>query len=93
MPGFSWSPMEPRHYALFAVNGLVLGGAYFFLIEALRLAEASVVAPYKYVTLLWAILIGMVLWGDLPDLRMLAGALLVVASGLYILHRELTARA
>ena len=89
----AWSPMEPRHYALFAVNGVVLGGAYFFLIEALRLAEASVVAPYKYVTLLWAILIGAVLWGDLPDIRMLSGALLIVASGLYILHHELTARA
>lgn len=88
----AWSPMELRHYMLFAMNGLVLGGAYFFLIEALRLAEASVVAPYKYVTLLWAVLIGLALWGDLPDLQMLAGALLVVASGLYILHRELTAK-
>ncbi len=84
-----WAAMSLEHYALFAVNGLVLAAAYFFLIEALRLAEASVVAPFKYVTLVWAVLIGMGLWGDVPDMRMFAGAFLVIASGLYILHREL----
>lgn len=86
---FDWAPMSVEHYALFAVNGLVLGAAYYFLVEALRLAEASVVTPYKYATLIWAVLIGMAIWGDLPDLGMIAGAVLVVASGLYILHREM----
>lgn len=59
------------------------------MIEALRLTEASVIAPFKYATLLWAVLLGMVLWDDIPDVRMFGGAALVVASGLYILHREL----
>jgi len=86
---FAWEPISAVQYGMFAINGLVLGGAYFFLVEALRLAEASVVTPYKYATLIWAILIGIAVWGDLPDLQMLGGAVLVVASGLYILHREL----
>ena len=86
---FAWEPVSPRQYGLFAANGLVLGGAYFFLIEALRLTEASVIAPFKYATLLWLVLLGMVLWDDIPDVRMFGGAALVVASGLYILHREL----
>jgi drug/metabolite transporter (DMT)-like permease len=86
---FGWAPISPVQYLMFAVNGVVFGAAHFFLVEALRLAEASVVAPFKYVTLIWAILIGMALWQDMPDMRMFVGALLVVASGLYILHREL----
>lgn len=86
---FAWEPISAIQYGMFAINGLVLGGAYFFLVEALRLAEASLVTPYKYATLIWAILIGIAVWGDLPDLQMLGGAVLVVASGLYILHRVL----
>ena len=89
MPVYRWAAFSAIQYVMFAINGFVLGGAYFFLVEALRHAEASVVTPYKYATLIWAILIGMVVWRDSPDLQMLAGAILVVASGLYILHREL----
>ncbi len=86
---YAWVPISPAQYLLFAINGLVFGAAHYFLVEALRHAEASVVAPFKYVTLVWAILIGIALWGDLPDKRMFVGACLVIASGLYILHREL----
>jgi drug/metabolite transporter (DMT)-like permease len=83
-----WRAMSMHHIGLFAINGIVLGAAYFFLIEALRLAEASMVSPFKYVTLIWAILLGRLLWGDVPGAPVLIGAALIVASGLYILHRE-----
>ena len=83
-----WREMSTHHIALFAINGIVLGAAYFFLIEALRLAEASVVSPFKYVTLVWAILLGQLVWGDVPSAQVLIGAVLIVVSGWYILHRE-----
>ena len=83
-----WRDMSMHHIGLFAINGIVLGGAHFFLIEALRLAEASMVSPFKYVTLVWAVLFGLLLWGDAPGASVLIGAALIVASGLYILHRE-----
>ena len=86
---FAWEPISAAQYGMFAINGLVLGGAYFLLVEALRLAEASVVTPYKYATLIWAVVIGLVVWGDIPKPQMYVGAILVVGSGLYILHREL----
>jgi drug/metabolite transporter (DMT)-like permease len=89
---WGWKPISPSQLALFAVNGFVLGLAHFFLIEALRLTGAAVIAPYKYVTMLWAVLFGFVLWGDLPDAWMIAGGTLVVGSGLYILHRESVAK-
>jgi len=83
-----WRDMSMWHIGLFAINGVVLGAAHFFLIEALRFAEASMVSPFKYVSLIWAILFGQMLWGDTPGARILIGAVLIVASGLYILRRE-----
>jgi drug/metabolite transporter (DMT)-like permease len=58
------------------------------LIRAFRTAPASVVAPFSYSSLLWATLFGFVLFGDLPDGWTLAGAALIIGSGLYIFHRE-----
>jgi len=83
-----WRDMSIDHIGLFAINGVVLGAAYFFLIEALRYAEASMVSPFKYVTLLWAILLGQLIWDDVPGAQVLIGAVLIIASGWYILHRE-----
>ena len=85
---YGWKPISGPQLALFAVNGLVLGLAHFFLIEALRLTGAAVIAPYKYITMVWALLFGFVLWGDSPDAWMMVGGVLVVGSGLYILRRE-----
>ena len=58
------------------------------MIEAFRFAEAKVVAPFKYATILWAMIIGFVFWGDVPDAWIVTGGTIVVASGLYILHRQ-----
>ena len=87
-----WKPIDATHLVLFALNGLALGLAYFLLIEALRLAKASVVAPYKYVSVLWAVALGYVIWGDIPDAWMLSGGGLVIACGMYTLHRESLAK-
>ena len=48
--------------------------------------------PFKYLTLLWAVLLGYVVWGDVPDFYMIVGAAFIIASGLYILYRETWAK-
>ncbi|MBI1985641.1 MAG: EamA/RhaT family transporter, partial [Rhodospirillales bacterium] len=73
---------------LMVFSGILIGSAHFLLIECFRLAEAALVSPFKYSNLLWAILFGFMVWGDLPDEWTLAGAGIVVVSGLYILRRE-----
>jgi drug/metabolite transporter (DMT)-like permease len=70
------------------LSGLLVGGAHFILIERFRWAEAALLAPFKYVSMIWAVIFGFVIFGDLPDTWTWAGASFVVVCGLYIAHRE-----
>jgi drug/metabolite transporter (DMT)-like permease len=67
-------------------------GHYLFII-AYRLAPASSVAPFIYLQLISTTALGFLLFGDLPDLWTLAGAAVVIASGVYLVHRENVTRA
>jgi len=70
---------------LVAVLGII---GHFCLIKGFQLAEASVLQPYIYTGLIGAILVGYVVFGDLPDLPTMIGALIIVTSGLYVFARE-----
>lgn len=83
-----WQPVAPQQIGLLAVTGALVASAHYFQIEAFRFAEAATVTPFRYSTLVWAVLLGWVLFGDLPRTTVWAGAVLVVASGLYIWWRE-----
>ena len=58
------------------------------MIQAFTNAEASAVAPYTYSNLIWATVIGFFFFGNLPDMWTYVGAAIIIASGLYIMHRE-----
>jgi drug/metabolite transporter (DMT)-like permease len=68
--------------------GLVSGFAQFLWVRSAQLAPASVAAPFGYMHMIWAMLFGFLVWGDLPDLPLIVGSVIVAASGLYIMHRE-----
>ncbi len=87
-PFAGWQAVDALGWALLALNGLFNGTAHLLIIESLRVAEASAVAPYKYTALLWSVVFSVTLFAEVPDALTVAGALLVVASGLYILRRE-----
>jgi len=87
-PFVDWKPIPWSDLYVFALAALFQGTAHFLMIETFRLAEAKVVAPFKYSTILWAVLLGYLIWGDIPDAWIVSGGALVVGSGLYILHRE-----
>lgn len=88
-----WNPLKPADLWLFALAALFQGIAHFLMIEAFRFAEAKVIAPFKYATILWAMATGFIFWGDVPDTWIIVGGTIVVASGLYILHRQRLRRA
>jgi drug/metabolite transporter (DMT)-like permease len=68
--------------------GLVWAGGWYFVARAYSLAQASVVAPFEYTPLLFNVMWGFIIWREVPTLGTLAGALLTLLSGVYILYRE-----
>jgi drug/metabolite transporter (DMT)-like permease len=85
---FGWEPVAWGDLLLLAVAGVLVGSAQYLVIHAFYIAEASLIIPYKYLSLIWAALLGYMMWGDVPDRWITVGATLVVGSGLYIMHRE-----
>jgi drug/metabolite transporter (DMT)-like permease len=71
-----------------AATGLLAGCAQYCLTEAFRIAPPSVVAPFEYTSLVWAMLFGFVVWGDVPTKLVLVSAAVVIVSGIYVLHDE-----
>ncbi len=78
----------PLDWAIMALAGLFGTLGHFCMIKAFTNAEASQIAPYSYTNLIWASVIGFVLFGTLPDMWTYVGAGIIIAAGLYILHRE-----
>lgn len=89
---FGWVMPDAIDWLLLAASGILMGTAHFLYIEALRLAEAAIVMPFKYFNMIWAVALGFVVWGDVPDKWIIAGTMLVVVSGLYIMRRETVRR-
>lgn len=83
-----WTPIAAGDWPLFAALGVFGCLGHFTLIKAFQSAPATVVAPFSYASIIWAILYGFLFFGDLPDLWTLVGASIIAAGGLYILHRE-----
>jgi len=86
---FGWVAPSPTVLAVLVLMGLLGGVGQLLLTEALRVAPVGLVAPFDYTQLVWASLIAFLAWGELPRPWTLTGALIVAASGVYILHREL----
>jgi drug/metabolite transporter (DMT)-like permease len=85
---FGWEPVAWGDLLLLAIAGILVGSAQYLVIHAFYIAEASLIIPYKYLSLIWAAVLGYLMWGDVPDRWVTVGAALVVGSGLYIMHRE-----
>jgi drug/metabolite transporter (DMT)-like permease len=85
---FSWIQPTPIAVLLMAATGLLAGSAQYCLTEAFRIASPSLVAPFEYTSLLWAMLFGFLVWGDVPTTLVLVSAAVVIVSGIYVLHDE-----
>jgi S-adenosylmethionine uptake transporter len=88
----TWVAPPPQDLLMIGTAGLLMGAGQAGLVLATRSSPAAVVAPFQYTQMIWAIVYGMLLFGDLPEPVMLVGMLLVVASGLYVLWRETVRR-
>ena len=88
LPVFGSSMPSFYDLFLFAAAGTMVGLAHFLQIQALLFASASIVSPFKYLSLVYAALIGYFIWDDVPDEWKICGAALIVGAGIFILYRE-----
>jgi drug/metabolite transporter (DMT)-like permease len=84
----SWVPVRWEHWPLIVGLGVTGALGQYFITEAFRLAPPPVVAPLEYTALAWGMMFDWLLWATAPGLRTLAGAFVIVASGIYVIHRE-----
>lgn len=88
VPYTASAPPDLFHWLILLSLGVVGGVGHWLLIKAYSLASTTALAPYPYLQMVWMILSGYFVFGQLPDNWTLAGAAIIVASGLYIVHRE-----
>ena len=87
----AWSLPSPESAAVVAVAGIALSGGTYLGIAAFRNVEIAAIAPFRYTTLLWSAIGAFLLLGEVPGLLSIAGAGLIVGSGIYSIHREVDA--
>ncbi len=88
LPFGGWTIPDRTTLLMLVATGLIGGTGQLLLTEALRRAPVAVVAPFDYTQLVWACIIGYLVWDEIPRAATVAGALVVAASGVYILFRE-----
>jgi drug/metabolite transporter (DMT)-like permease len=84
-----WSWPDMRQWWLLGAAGMLLLCGYGTSILAMRLGAMAVVAPFRYAGIIFAVIIGYMVWGDVPDMLTLIGTLIVVATGVYTFRREM----
>jgi drug/metabolite transporter (DMT)-like permease len=88
LPFSGWVPVTGHHTALLAGAAAFLFVGYLAAIASMRVGDIAVVAPFRYSSLLWAILLGFLVFGEVPDALTLTGAAIIVATGIYTFLRE-----
>lgn len=86
--GISWQSVTISQAAMLGCAALFILGGYTLSVMVMRVGDVSFVSPFRYTGLLWALLLGWVVFGDWPDKVTLAGAALVVGTGVFTLYRE-----
>ncbi len=85
---FGWEWPSTRQLLLLGLAGMLVGFAEYFMIEAYRHAEVTLVAPFVYTSMVWASLFGFLIFGTVPAPAVVIGAVLIIASGLYLFRAE-----
>ena len=81
---FFWQPLHSFSFIFFIFLGFFFCAGLFLQIKALSITPASVLAPYNYTIIVWAILFGLVIYKEIPDIFTIIGAIIIVASGVFI---------
>jgi drug/metabolite transporter (DMT)-like permease len=86
--GETWVPLRPQETLYLVAAALFVATGNFAIVIAYRDADVSLVSGFRYTVLIFAIALGIAIWGDWPDILATSGAALIVGSGLYAMHRQ-----
>lgn len=91
---FAWVTPDPTGFLMLGLLGIISMTAYLCVNRALKLAPASVVVPYQYTLIIWAVVFGYVFFNELPQATTLLGAAIIVGAGIFLfLHEQAHKRA
>lgn len=89
----NWSPVSLHQWSVLTAAAFFLFIGYQCIVLTMRTGDVAYVVPFRYTSLLWAIVLGYLVFGDVPDTWTLIGAAIVISTGLFTLYREMRARA
>jgi drug/metabolite transporter (DMT)-like permease len=88
VPLGGWQPVSSQNMIVLASAAVLILVGYQFIVRAMREGDISFIAPFRYTSLLWSILLGYLVFADVPDTAMIIGSIIIVGSGLYTLYRD-----
>ena len=88
LPGIEWRPVGTGSWVVLLVTSVAIIGGYLFSVMTIRTGDIGFVAPFRYTAMVWAIGLGLLMFGELPDIPTLTGTAIIIVTGLYSLHRE-----
>ena len=83
-----WSPISSSSYILFLIVGIFFSLGIYLQIIALSMPSASIIQPFHYTLIFWAIIFGYIFYNDIPDLFTIAGAVIITLSGIFVLTQS-----
>jgi drug/metabolite transporter (DMT)-like permease len=85
---FVWVPMNGYDWMVMVGVGILGGAGHYCIIQAMRRAQATVLAPFSFIQLIWVTIAGYLVFDDFPDAYTITGAAIVVSSSIYVFYRE-----
>ena len=82
-----WQPTNMESYLIFFGIGLFFSLGFYFQINALSNARASIIQPFHYTLIFWAIILGYIFYDDIPDLFTITGAIIITVSGIFVINQ------
>ena len=83
-----WNPVSSSSYILFFIIGIFFSLGVYLQIIALSMARASIIQPFHYTLIFWAIILGYIFYNDIPDLFTIIGAVIITLSGIFVLNQS-----
>ena len=92
LPAVEWAPLSASALSLICGASLAIIGGYLFSVMTIRIGDIGFVAPFRYTAMVWALILGLLMFGEIPDMPMMTGTVIIILTGLYSLHHERSVR-